>query len=69
MTDDPVTPELALVDPSLRNRLLAEAPPADPPPGPVERLGQTKGSDPETLLEQIPARTEPSDGPHPTDAA
>jgi hypothetical protein len=62
MTDDPVSPELALVDPSLRERLLADAPLADPPPGPVERLRKTTKSDTETLLEQIPARTEPSDG-------
>jgi hypothetical protein len=61
MTDDPVTPELALVDPDLRERLLADAPFADPPPDPVERLRKTTKSDVESL-EQIPARTEPSDG-------
>ena len=62
MTDDPVTPELVLVDPSLRDRLLADAPLAYPPPGAVERLRKTTKSDVEPLLEQIPARTEPGDG-------
>jgi hypothetical protein len=62
MTDDPVSPELALVDPSLRERLLGGAPLAGPPSGPVERPPKTTKSDTEKLLEQIPARTEPSDG-------
>ena len=62
MTDDPITPELVLIDPSLRDRLLADAPLADPPPAPLERLRKTTKSDVETLLEQIPARTEPGDG-------
>ncbi len=62
MTDDPVTPELALVDPSLRNRLLAESPPAASPPAPAKRVRQIKEREPAALIEQIPARAEPSDG-------
>lgn len=57
MTDDPVTPELALVDPELRRRLLADA-----PPDPVPRLRQGGGSSAFALPVEIPTRTEPGDG-------